>query len=134
VSFRGVNSDLTIDLISRDRPDGKRPHEVRSASGSTINWSGNVIDSVGGGLGDDRIFGNADSNTISLGAALSNGGPPEESGDAAAFARRGDDDVLAYDFDKGDFVDCGEGNYTVYYDRGDVVKNCEVRLNEPFEP
>ncbi len=120
--YGGITDDLTINLVSsEDRP------EVTNASGtSTVNWSGDVVDKAAGGWGDDTIYGNDAANYIYAGAVF-----VTAVGDDTVFAGGGDDTIWVTDLDentRGDRVDCGEGNDTVRYDRGDVVKNCEVKL------
>jgi Ca2+-binding RTX toxin-like protein len=48
-----------VDLRSDTGP------EVKDASGTnTINWEGNVVDTIYGGAGDEQITGNASANMI----------------------------------------------------------------------
>jgi hypothetical protein len=122
VSFTSVTEGLTINLVSsEDRP------EVTNASGAaTLNWSDNVVDRTTGGEGDDTIYGNAAANHIHAMGDYS-GWP---SGDDTIFAGGGDDTIWVRDLDgntEGDRVDCGEGTDTVHYERGDVVKHCEIK-------
>lgn len=77
---------------------------------------GGERDDLFGGEGDDRLKGSAGSDEIhgGLGDDLLRAGAPERPNDRAR-----------------DVLDCGDGNDTVYFVRGqDTTSNCEV-LNPP---
>ena len=121
-SLTTVGESLTINLVSSSEdPD------VTNASGTaTVNWSDNVIDNTTGGQKDDTIYGNDAANFIEASGFYTDA----PSGDDTIFAGGGDDTIGVVDYDgntKGDRVDCGEGTDTVHYERGDVVKHCEIK-------
>lgn len=114
--YTGSSTDLTINLVSTDRP------EVTNASGtSTVNWSGNVIDKVySRNRGNDTITGNAAANIIG-----------SQRGTDTISGGGGDDYVYVTDGTGGDVVDCGEDaedDDAVFYDTGDKLTNCETLL------
>jgi len=104
-----VTDDLIIDLVSGTGP------EAKDKSGTnTINWDGNVIDTVHSGDGDDRITGNASANLI-----LGNSGTDTifgGKGDDRIYGENGDDKIYVNDGSSGDIVHCGAGEDTVKYD------------------
>lgn len=113
-----VQSNVTIKLASDSGP----APEMRDASGAnTVNWSGNVVDNVvSDSPGNDTIEGNPSTNNIFVrgGANEIFAGGGNDLIDARDTAGGGDPD--------GDFVDCGDGIDTVFYDSpGDTVFNCE---------
>ena len=95
--------DMIVDLRSGAGP------EAKDESGTNrINWEGNVVDTVFGGAGDDRITGNASADKLygKTGADIIYGGG-------------GDDEISVHDIPGGatdDTVHCGAGKDTVAYD------------------
>jgi Ca2+-binding RTX toxin-like protein len=76
-------------------------------------------DDINGGAGNDRLNGGAGNDVIV-------GGP----GNDQIFGGPGNDTIDARD-EESDFVDCGRGTDTVFFDEGlDQVVNCE-NLNPP---
>ncbi len=108
-----IDSDLVISLVSKP---GR--HEVFNTAGSTINWDGDVIESVvNSGTGDDKIYGNAAANTI-----ISQQGGDKDT----IYGGGGDEYIDVFDDSGGDYVDCGAGDKdAARRDRGDRVVNCE---------
>ena len=100
---------ITTKLISDPLP------EVTNAdSGSTVNWSGEVISIVIGSTGDDTVTGNDAANKVFDGEGLDT--------DADTISGAGGNDLLDVQDGAGDdTVECGEGDDTVYFDEGDVL-------------
>jgi Ca2+-binding RTX toxin-like protein len=103
-------ANLVVDLVSGTGP------EAKDESGTnTINWEGNVIETVVSGNGDDHITGNAADNVIN-----GNGGNDTilgKAGDDTTIGGDGDDEIDVDDQSFDDNVYCGAGEDTVYYDR-----------------
>jgi Ca2+-binding RTX toxin-like protein len=100
--------------------------EAKDASGTnTLNWDGNVVDTVYGGAGNDNITGDASANALFAGT-----------GADTVFGGEGDVYISVVDKFTGDTVHCGAGEDTVGYDvylnstaYSDVVhSDCEHRL------
>ena len=128
IHFAAVEEDLTIHLASSE----ERPEVATAGGESTINWSGNVIDSTTGGQGDDTIYGNAAANNIFAAGSYAN----SPSGDDTIFVGEGDDIIWVTDYDgntRGDRVDCGGGIDTVSYEKGDKVIHCEIKHRSDYE-
>jgi Ca2+-binding RTX toxin-like protein len=90
-----ATENLIVDLRSGTGP------EAKDASGTnTVNWKGNVVDTVYLGAGDDQITGNAAANKIN--------------------GQEGDDRIYVNDGFTNDTVHCGAGEDTVYYDSDPV--------------
>ena len=108
--------DLIVDLRSGAGTEAKN-----ESGTNTIDWEGNVVDSVYSGAGDDRITGNALANVIS-----------GNRGADTIFGGEGDDDIHVYDGYTTDAVYCGPGEDTVSFDvgifgivRDQIAKDCE---------
>ncbi len=110
-----IETDLVISLVSKPGSD-----EVSNTAGSTINWDGDVIESVvNSGAGDDRIYGNDAANTI-----ISKHGGDKDT----IYGGGGDEYIDVSDGSGGDYVDCGESandHDAAIHDPGDRVINCE---------
>ncbi len=111
-----IDADLVIRLVSKP---GR--HEVSNTAGSTLNWDGDIIDSVVNyGTGDDTIYGGAAYAIVS-----------QQAGDNdTIYGGVGNEYIDVFDGSGGDYVDCGEsagdGDF-VRRDRGDKVINCEIK-------
>ena len=118
-----VTSGLVVDLLpARSRS------EMRTADGRhTANWTADtVMQDVGnmGRGGDDVMRGTNAQNSLESQDSF------EEASITGAdkiYAMGGSDFVTVVDKDGDDFVDCGEGNDTVYYSPGDTIRNCETK-------
>jgi Ca2+-binding RTX toxin-like protein len=119
-----VTADVIVDLRS-----GAGPEAEDKSGTNTINWDGNVVDTVIGGTGDDHIMGNASANLIT-----------GSRGDDTIFGGRGNDEIRVLDDSSGDTVHCGAGEDTVLYDITDLVGvlrdsvdlgDCEHRIANP---
>lgn len=88
---------------------------IEGLRGDDRLFGGGGGDYVGGGPGADRIVGGPGGDTI-------DGGWQRD----VLLGGAGDDSIAAKDGFK-DAVDCGDGRDTVYVDRFDVLRNCEVR-------
>ena len=94
---------------------------LRSRGTNTVNWSGNVVERVFDGEGDDTIRGNDASNDI-----YTSGGAD------TVYAGRGDDHIRDFDSrpDRNvefDTIDCGPGDDRVYTveNEDNVSPDCE---------
>lgn len=104
--------------------------EVRTADGgNTINWASDTIvqNMSSNGRGNDVIRGTNGANSIES----QDFEEPYTSADEV-YALGGNDFVSVVDVDGEDFVDCGEGNDTVYYSPGDEFRNCEAQEEIDF--
>jgi Ca2+-binding RTX toxin-like protein len=132
-----VTEDLIVKLTSGDGP------EVKNLSATnTVNWDGNVIESVNSGDGNDEIAGNTLANMIYAGAGNDTingaGGWDHIVGGAGedTIAGGAGNDTIYTSFGNNsygsDTVDCGEDfladHDVVYYDLFDqVADNCEEK-------
>jgi Ca2+-binding RTX toxin-like protein len=110
---RGFTGPVTTNMNS-----GPLPEVTNAASGSTVNWAGDVIFGVGGSSGDDTITGTERADDI-----FDEAGPITRTGaDTDALSGGGGGDFLfVEDGDGDDTVTCGGGNDTVFFDEGDTL-------------
>lgn len=125
-SFDGT---ITTNMIS---DSGPLPEVSNAASGSTVNWDGDVIRIVLGSSGDDVVTGTDGADQI-----IDDAGPDYDlHADADILSGGGGRDLLVVlDGDDNDTVTCGAGNDTVYFDDGDTLldePSCEEQ--NPEEP
>jgi Ca2+-binding RTX toxin-like protein len=119
-----VNPDtgvLAANSLIVDLKPGTGPEAKDESGTNTLNWEGNVIDTIAGGDGDDRFAGNASANVFFAGP-----------GADTIHGGGGRDQVYVHDGSTADTVHCGPGEDTVYYDADsfgvvsdDIASDCE---------
>ncbi len=120
----GFPEPLTTSVTVNLTTSANSPEVSNGTLTGTVNWSNNAVDGVYvGTTQDDTVHGNGLANTLVVKG-------DDVSGDDV-FGGAGNDWISVFDFEGGDFVDCGEDDVgitdedQVFFDAGDTITNCE---------